>query len=96
MFSVTAHNCATGYSSYGHEIAHSFGCNHDLGTKEAWGTSNCDYGYRDPNVALGLSGDTVARQAMGQCQKGWVYKGATLLRSKRPISGNGSWKQLPE
>lgn len=49
MFSVTAWNCATGYFSFGHEIGHNLGCNHDLGTKGACATSNYNYGWRDPN-----------------------------------------------
>jgi hypothetical protein len=48
MYSVTAWNCATGYFSFGHEIGHNLGLNHDRGTSGACGNSNYNYGYRDP------------------------------------------------
>merc|ERR1719203_1530301 len=49
MFSVTSWSCATGYYSFGHEIAHNQGCNHDKGTTGSCGTSSYNYGYRDPD-----------------------------------------------
>ncbi|KAL3772136.1 hypothetical protein ACHAW5_000191 [Stephanodiscus triporus] len=52
MFSVTAWNCATGYYSFGHEIGHNFGCNHDRGTintTAACTSPNYNFGYRDPS-----------------------------------------------
>jgi len=49
MFSVTAWNCATGYYTFGHEIGHNFGCNHDRGAKNACNNTNTNYGYRDPS-----------------------------------------------
>ena len=57
MFSVTAHTCATGYYSFGHEIAHNMGCNHDRGQRladqgnpggECSSLAGYNYGYRDP------------------------------------------------
>ena len=48
MFSVTSYACATGYYSFGHEIGHNLGCNHDKGTTDACGSSSYNYGYRDP------------------------------------------------
>jgi len=50
MFSVTAWDCATGYYSYGHEIGHNFGCEHDKGTKGHCYTTDYNYGYRDPQA----------------------------------------------
>jgi len=50
MFSVTAWNCATGYFSFGHEIGHNMGCNHDKGTSNACSNSNYNYGWRDPQA----------------------------------------------
>ena len=50
MFSVTAWNCATGYYSFGNEIGHNLGCNHDKGTKDACSSSATNYGYRDPSA----------------------------------------------
>jgi hypothetical protein len=56
MFSVTSQNCATGYYSFGHEIAHNMGCNHDRGQRladlgssgECSSLSGYNYGFRDP------------------------------------------------
>ena len=52
MFSVTKYSCATGHYTFGHEIGHNLGLNHDRGTKEACSSSNYNYGYRDPNAAF--------------------------------------------
>lgn len=52
MFSVTAWNCATGYYSFGHEIGHNFGCNHDRGTSNACSSTTYNYGFRDPDGAF--------------------------------------------
>lgn len=51
MFSVTSWSCATGYYSFGHEIGHNLGCNHDRGTKRACGSSQSNYGFREPSGA---------------------------------------------
>jgi len=48
MYSVTSWSCATGYYSFGHEIGHNLGLNHDRGTKNTCGGSGYNYGYRDP------------------------------------------------
>ena len=46
-FSLAQWNCATGYYSFGHELAHNMGCNHDV--KNAGGaTSGFNYGYQHP------------------------------------------------
>jgi hypothetical protein len=48
-FSVVQWNCATGYYSFGHEVAHNMGCNHDI--KSAGGsTTQSNYGYQDPQA----------------------------------------------
>jgi len=52
MFSVVAWNCATGYFSFGHEIAHNMGCNHDRGTENDCTDKKPNYGYRDKNSAF--------------------------------------------
>mmetsp|Transcript_25872 Transcript_25872/g.54682 ORF Transcript_25872/g.54682 Transcript_25872/m.54682 type:complete len:878 (+) Transcript_25872:275-2908(+) len=49
MFSVTRWDCATGYYSFGHELGHNMGCNHDKGTSNACGSSDYRYGYRGTN-----------------------------------------------
>jgi len=50
MFSVTKYSCATGYFTFGHEIGHNFGCNHDKGSKNACNTNAYNYGYRNPQA----------------------------------------------
>ena len=50
-FSLVQWNCATGYYSFGHEIAHNMGCNHDIDNAVgANGGSN--YGYKDPQAGF--------------------------------------------
>jgi len=50
MFSVTRWSCATGYYSFGHEIGHNLGCQHDRGTANACSSPGCSFGYRDPDA----------------------------------------------
>ncbi|KAL3763709.1 hypothetical protein ACHAWU_008031, partial [Discostella pseudostelligera] len=52
MFSVSSWNCATGYYTFGHEISHNFGCNHDKGTTNTCGSSDSNYGWRDPSAGF--------------------------------------------
>merc|ERR1719195_1844640 len=50
MFSVTARKGATGQYTFGHEIAHNLGCNHDRGAERACDSPNSNYGWRDPDA----------------------------------------------
>merc|ERR550539_1600971 len=50
MYSVTAWNCATGYFSFGHEIGHNLGLQHDRGTSGVCNNVGYSYGYRDPSA----------------------------------------------
>ncbi len=47
-FSVVAHDCATGYFSFGHEIGHNMGSQHDRANAGTQGIFNYSYGYQDP------------------------------------------------
>jgi hypothetical protein len=47
-FSLTQWNCATGYYSFGHEIGHNMGCNHDKASSGE--TTGTNFGYRDPSA----------------------------------------------
>eukprot|EP00584_Thalassiosira_punctigera_P021909 CAMPEP_0172573712 /NCGR_PEP_ID=MMETSP1067-20121228/136328_1 /TAXON_ID=265564 ORGANISM="Thalassiosira punctigera, Strain Tpunct2005C2" /NCGR_SAMPLE_ID=MMETSP1067 /ASSEMBLY_ACC=CAM_ASM_000444 /LENGTH=555 /DNA_ID=CAMNT_0013366319 /DNA_START=337 /DNA_END=2005 /DNA_ORIENTATION=+ len=49
QFSVTRYDCATGYYSFGHELGHNMGCNHDKGTHDSCGSSDYRYGFRAPD-----------------------------------------------
>jgi len=49
MFSVVNEACATGYFSFGHELAHNIGCNHDRGSENDCASMAPNFGYRDPN-----------------------------------------------
>jgi len=78
MFSVTGYNCATGYYSFGHEIAHNMGCNHDKGTSRACSSSKYNYGYRDPDANFRSIMGYSCRS--GQCDKN---KGGGCTRVQR-------------
>jgi Metallo-peptidase family M12B Reprolysin-like len=50
-FSLSHFSCATGYYSFGHELAHNMNSAHDRGTENACTqTGTYNYGYRDPNA----------------------------------------------
>ena len=65
MFSVSSWNCATGYYTFGHEIGHNMGCNHDKGTTNACASSASNYGWRDPSG--GFRSILAYNCATGQC-----------------------------
>ena len=46
-FSVIARNCATGYYSFGHEMGHNMGANHDRYTDSSKGAYSYSHGYVD-------------------------------------------------
>jgi peptidyl-Asp metalloendopeptidase len=53
MFSVSSYTCATGYYSFGHELAHNMNALHDRGTTNTCGpTTSYNYGFRDPKAAF--------------------------------------------
>eukprot|EP00521_Asterionellopsis_glacialis_P013012 CAMPEP_0195295136 /NCGR_PEP_ID=MMETSP0707-20130614/16688_1 /TAXON_ID=33640 /ORGANISM="Asterionellopsis glacialis, Strain CCMP134" /LENGTH=625 /DNA_ID=CAMNT_0040356287 /DNA_START=133 /DNA_END=2010 /DNA_ORIENTATION=+ len=49
-FSITSYKCATGYYSFGHELAHSMGSKHDRGAMGQCNAGGMNYGYRDRNA----------------------------------------------
>jgi len=80
MFSVTSQQCATGYYSFGHEIAHNLGCNHDRGAARACSSSRDNFGYRDPEGmwrdTLGYAckpDDCLKQQVRGRCTRMKFY-----------------------
>jgi hypothetical protein len=91
MFSVTAWNCATGYYSFGHEIGHNLGCNHDKGTKGACSDSNYNYGWRDPNanfrsiLAYNCKSGQCDNNAGGGCTRVQRFSNPNFLYNGSPI-----------
>ena len=45
MYSVSHYSCATGYYTFGHEIGHNFGLNHDRGSKNQCTTTGYNYDF---------------------------------------------------
>jgi peptidyl-Asp metalloendopeptidase len=52
-FSVTARNCATGYYSFGHEVGHNLGAEHDWAAPDAtnFSATSFNHGYIAPDSA---------------------------------------------
>ena len=68
MFSVTKWSCATGYFSFGHEIGHNLGINHDRGTKDACIDPNDPWdGVVKPIDHLGSGPFTDLQECQGDC-----------------------------
>lgn len=92
MFSVSNYDCATGYYTFGHEIGHNFGCNHDRGQTGTCGqVHNYNYGYRDPNAAfrtiLAYDCKTGQCDAMpkNRCSKVQRFSNPTYLHEGRAV-----------
>lgn len=51
-FSVTARSCATGYYSFGHELGHNFGSQHDAANAGGSPAYSYSYGWRTANGAF--------------------------------------------
>lgn len=47
-FSTVSYSCATGYFSFGHEMGHNLGANHDRKNSDGQGVFPYAYGYQDP------------------------------------------------
>jgi hypothetical protein len=97
MFSVTSFLCATGNFSFGHEIGHNLGSNHDRGTSkkcEEDGTYN--YGFRDPNanfrsiMAYGCqTGECDGNSGAGNCIRVQRFSNS-MMQYKSQSIGNAS------
>jgi Metallo-peptidase family M12B Reprolysin-like len=87
MFSVSHYDCATGYYSFGHEIGHNFGMNHDRGFMNTCSSRDAfNYGYIDPSADFRtiLSYDCT----VGQCDN--VTKQGGCPRIQRFSTSNTS------
>src|SRR5260370_39935173 len=61
-YSVVHWGCATGYYSFGHEMGHNLGCQHDRGNASGTGAFPYSYGYQQ------MSGTAIFRTIMSyQC-----------------------------
>jgi len=90
MYSVTAWNCATGYYSFGHEIGHNLGLQHDRGTQFACSNSGYNFGYRDTNG--GFRSILAYSCAQGQCDNNPGGSCTRIIRFSNPNSG---WQGSP-
>lgn len=96
MFSVTAQQCATGYYSFGHEIAHNLGCNHDRGAARSCTSSRDNFGYRDPEGlwrdTLGYAckpDDCLKQQVRGRCTRMKFYSNPDVKYQGKPSGWAG-------
>jgi len=92
MFSVTAWNCATGLYTFGHEIGHNFGCNHDKGTTDTCSNQSVyNYGYRDPQarfrsiMAYGCTTGQCDNNAGGYCTRVQIFSTPDIQYNGMPI-----------
>ena len=92
MYSVTAHSCATGYYSFGHEIGHNFGLNHDRGPSNACANSGYNYGYRDPQAEFRsilayscTTGQCTGYTDVGSCTRVQRFSNSYALYNGKPI-----------
>ena len=95
MFSVTAQHCATGYYSFGHEIAHNMGCKHDRGTQNQCWAGGYNYGFRDPKgrfrsiMAYDCKSGQCDGNAGGGCPRLQGFSSPKLTVNGSPF---GTWK----
>ena len=96
-FSLAKWSCATGYFSFGHEVAHNMGCNHDYSNSQGNGIHNYGYKYES-----GSNYNDRFRTIMSyDCQNGcpriqmfsnpYKYRGGKAVGSSR--ANNAKWIQ---
>merc|ERR1719330_1266882 len=95
MFSVTARDCATGHYTFGHEIGHNLGCNHDRGTENACDSSDSTYGWRDPNakwrdiMSYGCREGDCMNQVGGSCTRMAFFSNPDKEYNGQPTGKSG-------
>jgi hypothetical protein len=76
MFGVVSWHCATGYYSFGHEIGHMLGCNHDRGSTTLCTSKDTNFGFRSKTGKLR---DIMALECVkGQCDNS-TYSACTRV-----------------
>jgi hypothetical protein len=97
-FSVVMWSCATGYYSFGHEMAHNMGCNHDR-ANAGGGSGGSNYGYQ---YSSGSSYDSRFRSIMSYdcpntCPRVQYFSNPRKTYRGRPIGtsseNNAAWIQ---
>ena len=105
MYSVSHYTCATGYYTFGHEIGHNLGLNHDRGAENMCTDSvNNNYGYRDPEaefrsiLAYGCAADQCTGNSLPEeaaCTRVQRFSNTYALYNGKPIgdvnNDNASW-----
>jgi Metallo-peptidase family M12B Reprolysin-like len=85
-FSVVQWSCATGYYSFGHEVAHNMGCNHDRANSGAT-NSQINYGYQDPDSSFRT---IMAYDCKGSCPRVQYFSNPSLNFNGRSLGDKGS------
>lgn len=92
MWSATSWICATGYYTFGHEVGHNLGLNHDRGTEDTCGNDgDYNYGYRDPNanyrttMAYDCEANECDNNVGGGCNRIQRYSTPNLTYNGLPI-----------
>jgi hypothetical protein len=94
MYSVSHYSCATGYYTFGHELGHNFGLNHDRGSKNQCTNAGYAYGFRDPQAEFRsiLAYDCSANECTGNplpegapCTRVQRFSNTYALYNGKPI-----------
>jgi hypothetical protein len=94
MYSVSHYSCATGYYTFGHELGHNFGVNHDRGSKNQCTNAGYAYGFRDPQAEFRsiLAYDCSANECTGNplpagapCTRVQRFSNTYALYNGKPI-----------
>jgi len=95
-YSISNYKCATGYFSFGHELAHNMGCLHDRGTHNQCNAGGNRYGYRDPGarfrsiMAYSCRSGQCDNNAGGGCPRVQRFSNTAYKYNGRDIGNNKS------
>jgi Metallo-peptidase family M12 len=85
-FSLVQWSCATGYYSFGHELAHNMGCNHDRANSEPPYTGD-NYGYQDPSNAFR---SIMSYDCPTPCPRIQYFSNPDIRYNGRPLGNSGA------
>lgn len=86
-YSAVYYNCATGYYSFGHELGHNMGSNHDRANASGPVAYSYSYAYRDPNNQFRT---VLAYDCSTSCPRINYYSNPTVLYSGLPTGVDSS------